>query len=67
MFLGLDNAGKTTLLDVLKQGRLTVHEPTLHPSMTSINEFRHIDSEELEIGKIKFRTFDLGGHEAGKD
>lgn len=65
LFLGLDNAGKTTLLDVLKQGRLTVHEPTRHPSKLSLLYTYSLDSEELEIGKIKFRTFDLGGHEAG--
>jgi len=52
LLLGLDNAGKTTLLHKLKYGSLRLFIPTQRAHL-----------EEITIGNVKFRAWDLGGHE----
>ncbi len=51
MFLGLDNAGKTTLLYMLQSDRFTQTNSTIHPHQA-----------EVTIGNIRFNSYDLGGH-----
>ncbi|KAF2308274.1 hypothetical protein GH714_039885 [Hevea brasiliensis] len=84
LFLGLDNAGKTTLLHMLKDEVWKSYFLALKMCFTpafsiwiiesgiSLAETgtapatQHPTSEELSIGKIKFKAFDLGGHQIAR-
>ena len=51
VLLGLDNAGKTTLLQMLTEGRLGQHMPTMHAHQ-----------QEAVVGGVTFTAIDIGGH-----
>ena len=55
LFLGLDNAGKTTLLRRMKDDIVGIYEPTFHPNY-----------ETLVVGNVQFHTYDLGGHKSSR-
>jgi len=52
----LDNAGKTTLLTRLKDEKLMV---------CSINHYQ-IDGESFILENVRYRAFDMGGHETAR-
>lgn len=53
LFLGIDNAGKTTLVNKIKNNANHVFLPT-----------KHANHEDVEIGNLKAHIIDLGGHKA---
>ncbi|TBU01708.1 small COPII vesicle coat GTPase Sar1 [Hamiltosporidium magnivora] len=55
LFLGIDNAGKTTLLNKLKNESTSTFVPTHHPM-----------KNEIEIGNLRCNIIDLGGHKAAR-
>lgn len=53
LFLGIDNAGKTTLVSKLKNNTNHVFLPT-----------KHATKDVVEIGNLKALVVDIGGHKA---
>lgn len=53
LFLGIDNAGKTTLVNKLKNNTNHVFLPT-----------KHATKDVIEIGNLKAAVVDIGGHRA---
>lgn len=55
LFLGIDNAGKTTLVNKLKNNTNHIFMPT-----------KHSTADTIEIGNLKARIIDIGGHRAAR-
>ena len=53
--LGLDNAGKSTLLTLLVRNEVVPHAPTHQPV-----------TDMITIGSMKMRAVDMGGHEIAR-
>ena len=53
LFIGLDNSGKTSLLHLLSNHRVSSHIPTQNPT-----------SNQFIIDNITFNAYDLGGHKS---
>uniref|UniRef100_A0A7S0QAG1 Small COPII coat GTPase SAR1 n=1 Tax=Coccolithus braarudii TaxID=221442 RepID=A0A7S0QAG1_9EUKA len=51
LVIGLDNAGKSTLLTMLLENKVVPHEPTHQPV-----------TDEIKVGSLKLRAVDMGGH-----
>ena len=55
LVLGLDNAGKSTLLTVLLRNEVAPTAPTHQPV-----------TDEIKVGYLKLRAVDMGGHEIAR-
>ena len=62
VFLGLDDAGKTTLLLRLKEDVMKQMDPTQQP----YSEELVLGNRQNNLGKVRFKAWDLGGHEAAR-
>lgn len=57
LLVGLDNAGKTTLLHMLRDDKLVQHAPTHHPTTEEFSMPTGV------MGQcVNFTTYDVGGH-----
>jgi small GTP-binding protein len=56
IFIGLDSAGKSTIIDFLREGKFVHHTPTMGKRKL-----------EIDIGGTRISMFDMGGQQAFRD